>query len=374
MGRAVDKINVSLYVLIPVYNCKQYLADAVNSVLRNQIRGIQIILVDDGSTDGSSELCDTLSEQHETISVIHQKNSGVSAARNAGIEYALSLCQGQEEASYLAFLDADDAWTSNFFDASVLDAMMQGYDLIGFLSCGCNISMTKRNEPTLLQEGIYTGGSSSIWIHASQPFCAMLYSCKLLSTYHLRFQTDLHYTEDKLFSMSALYLAHRILLQNKLMYLYRQNAASAMHTRCHGIPYFAPIIHGYLMVDKNMAPFQNSQREELVAGRQLACIYVMDMADEHFSHFGTLKAFNRFMQENVDSEELSALLNGEDSRIPANAAYQQLQQHPVAYVMKAYLKGVLLAFPRLCVKISLVKTLRDARRFPIAMNESTMEE
>ena len=364
----------NIIVVIPVYNCHQYLSDAVTSVLNQPCKGIQIILVDDGSTDGSSELCDTLSAQHEIISVIHQKNSGVSAARNAGIEYALSLCQGQEEASYLAFLDADDAWTSNFFDASVLDAMMQGYDLIGFLSCGCNISMTKRNEPTLLQEGIYTGGSSSIWIHASQTFCAMLYSCKLLSTYHLRFQTDLHYTEDKLFSMSALYLAHRILLQNKLMYLYRQNATSAIHMRRYGIPYFSRIIHAYLSLDANMAPFQNSQREELVAGRQLASIYVMDMADEHFSHFGTLKAFNRFMRENVDSEELSVLLNGEDSRIPANVAYQQLQQHPVAYVMKEYLKGVLLAFPRLCVKIPLVKTLRDVRRFPIAMNESTMEE
>ena len=106
----------------------------------------------------------------------------------------------------------------------------------------------------------------------------------------------------------------------------------------------------------------------------MASLYVTDMADEHFSHFGTLKAFNRFMRGNVDTEELSALLNGEDSRIPANAAYQQLQQHPVAYVMKEYLKGVLLAFPRLCVKIPLVKTLRDVRRFPIAMNESTMEE
>lgn len=374
MGRAVDKINVSLYVLIPVYNCKQYLADAVNSVLRNQIRGIQIILVDDGSTDGSSELCDTLSEQHETISVIHQKNSGVSAARNAGIEYALSLCQGQEEASYLAFLDADDAWTSNFFDAAVLEAMAQGYGLIGFLSCNCNASMTKRNAPTLLQEGIYAGGTSSLWIHAAQHFGAMLYSCKLLQIYHLRFQTDLHYTEDKLFSMSALYLAHQILLQNKLMYLYRQSVTSAIHMRHHGIPYFAPIIHGYLMVDKNMAPFQNDSRGELTAGRTMASFYVTDMADEHFSHFGTLKAFNRFMRENVDSEELSALLNGEDSRIPANAAYQQLQQHPVAYVMKEYLKGVLLAFPRLCVKIPLVKTLRDVRRFPIAMNESIMEE
>ena len=364
----------NIIVVIPVYNCHQYLSDAVTSVLNQSYNGIQIILVDDGSTDGSSELCDTLSAQHESVSVIHQKNSGVSAARDAGIEYALSLCQGQEDTSYLAFLDADDAWTSNFLDADILDAMEKGYDLIGFLSCDCNASMTKRNEPTLLPEGIYAGGTSSLWIHAAQHFGAMLYSCKLLQIYHLRFQTDLHYTEDKLFSMSALYLAHQILLQNKLMYLYRQSVTSAIHMRRYGIPYFSHIIHAYLSLDANMAPFQNSQREELVAGRQLASIYVMDMADEHFSHFGTLKAFNRFMQENVDSEQVTALLNGEDSRIPANAVYQQFQQHPVAYVMKEYLKGVLLAFPRLCVKIPLVKTLRDVRRFPIAMNESTMEE
>lgn len=99
----------NIIVVIPVYNCHQYLSDAVTSVLNQSYNGIQIILVDDGSTDGSSELCDTLSAQHESVSVIHQKNSGVSAARDAGIEYALSLCQGQEDTSYLAFLDADDA-------------------------------------------------------------------------------------------------------------------------------------------------------------------------------------------------------------------------------------------------------------------------
>ena len=77
-------------VVIPVYNAKKYLYEAVSSVLNQKYKKIEIILIDDGSCDGSSEICDNLAQRSERIFVIHQKNSGVSAARNAGIDYVLN--------------------------------------------------------------------------------------------------------------------------------------------------------------------------------------------------------------------------------------------------------------------------------------------
>lgn len=89
-------------VIIPVYNVKPYLERCVNSVLNQTYKDVEIILVNDGSTDGSGELCDQLAAQSPSITVTHQENQGLSAARNAGIR--------QAKGEYIAFLDSDDEW------------------------------------------------------------------------------------------------------------------------------------------------------------------------------------------------------------------------------------------------------------------------
>ncbi|MBR0463706.1 MAG: glycosyltransferase [Clostridia bacterium] len=88
--------------VIPVYNVKDYLDECVSSILNQTYSDYEIILVDDGSTDGSSDLCDTYADKYPMVRVIHQKNQGLSAARNAG----LSVSAGE----YIIFLDSDDFW------------------------------------------------------------------------------------------------------------------------------------------------------------------------------------------------------------------------------------------------------------------------
>lgn len=87
-------------VIIPVFNTKPYLRECVGSILSDRTADIELILVDDGSTDGSSELCDEIADVDERVMVIHQKNSGQSAARNKGAEAARS--------DLLMFIDSDD--------------------------------------------------------------------------------------------------------------------------------------------------------------------------------------------------------------------------------------------------------------------------
>ncbi len=93
---------MKISVIIPVYNVKPYLERCVNSVLRQTYKDLEIILVDDGSTDGSGELCDTIANSDYRIHVIHQKNQGLSGARNTGIK--------KSTGEYIAFLDSDDEW------------------------------------------------------------------------------------------------------------------------------------------------------------------------------------------------------------------------------------------------------------------------
>ena len=78
-------------VIIPVYNCREYLRQAVESVISQPYQRIKVILVDDGSTDGSSLLCDELANQNERIKVLHQSNRGVAEAGNEGLRYILLM-------------------------------------------------------------------------------------------------------------------------------------------------------------------------------------------------------------------------------------------------------------------------------------------
>lgn len=93
---------MTVSVIIPVYNVKPYLERCVQSVLDQTYKDLEIILVDDGSTDGSGEMCDQLANQTHCIRVIHQENQGLSAARNTGIREATG--------EYIVFLDSDDKW------------------------------------------------------------------------------------------------------------------------------------------------------------------------------------------------------------------------------------------------------------------------
>lgn len=95
-------MNPTLSVIIPVYRVEDYLVRCVESVLTQDFRNIEVILVDDGSPDRCPEICDELSKKDERIKVIHKQNGGLSSARNAGISSA--------RGKYLLFLDSDDQW------------------------------------------------------------------------------------------------------------------------------------------------------------------------------------------------------------------------------------------------------------------------
>ena len=91
---------MKLCVVIPVYKVEGTLVRCVESIVRQDVPGIEIILVDDGSPDRCPEMCEELATKYECIKVIHKKNGGLSSARNAGI--AIAKCD------YITFVDSDD--------------------------------------------------------------------------------------------------------------------------------------------------------------------------------------------------------------------------------------------------------------------------
>lgn len=92
-------------IVIPVYNVEKYLKECIETILNQKYKLYEIILIDDGSTDNSSNICDDYAKEYKNISVIHQKNRGLSNARNTGID--------KSTGDYVIFLDSDDIWLSD---------------------------------------------------------------------------------------------------------------------------------------------------------------------------------------------------------------------------------------------------------------------
>ena len=129
MSECVQTGQPLISIVVPVYCVQTYLQDCIESLLRQSYRRTELILVNDGSTDGSGAICDWYAQRHEQVCVIHQKNRGVSAARNAGT----ALASGD----YIAFVDADDTVEEKYLENLVLSALRYRAEIA---VCGCKLS------------------------------------------------------------------------------------------------------------------------------------------------------------------------------------------------------------------------------------------
>ena len=115
----------SISIIIPVYKAEKYLHRCVDSVLAQTFTNFELILIDDGSPDNSGAICDEYAKQDGRVKVFHQKNQGVSVARNLGIE--------QAKGEWIAFIDSDD-WVEN----TMYEEMYHTASLANADIAGCN--------------------------------------------------------------------------------------------------------------------------------------------------------------------------------------------------------------------------------------------
>ena len=358
-----------IHVIIPVYNAKKFLRQAVDSVLNQPYKGIDIVLVNDGSTDGSAELCDEIAAQEERVNVLHQKNSGVSVARNAGIE--LVLKNGTDK-DYIAFLDADDKWAVNFWDEGNLALLKKNYTVVGFQSCRCNYSVTRSRVPTMLDSGMYQGGESAVWVHSSQTFGAMLYSLKHLHNYAIRFIDGLKTNEDRIFTMQCLYLADSIFLENRILYLYRNNPLSASHKKRNAIDKYVPMIEAYMKSDKKMEQWKTNDRGSLRQGHVMAAIYVVDMIEEHYQQLGRKRDIEKIL---MNMPEYSFLMSSPEIWKPKRTCerWEALTAHPLRFQLRCHLHGIIFTIMRslytFLYKNRYIAAVIDKKRYPVMIEK-----
>lgn len=166
--------NTKISVIIPVYNAKNYIEKTLNSILNQSIDSLEIIVINDGSTDGSKDILDYYNNTYDNLKVIHQENKGVSAARNLGILSAVG--------EYIGFVDSDDLLDEKMYESMYKKAISYNSDICicGFIEEDLNKSIlrkyiykqhdqiiTKENIPIMfkksLDENLEPLGGAPIW-------------------------------------------------------------------------------------------------------------------------------------------------------------------------------------------------------------------
>lgn len=215
--------EIKISVIIPVYNAAELLRRTVESVMSQNFGGCEVVLVDDGSTDGSAGVCDELAAIYGNVKVLHKENGGVSSARNAGIAAA--------DGEYVMFLDADDLLHRD----SLLKMYRPGFDLVvGGFEKIVGSSVISCSVPR--EEDEYVGDSricrfldnviSEKECYLLNSSCFKLYRRSLLSEFGLVFNTSLDYGEDKMFVMNFLCHVQKVITISSVVYSYVLRADS----------------------------------------------------------------------------------------------------------------------------------------------------
>lgn len=111
-------------VIVPVYNVEKYLSQCLDSIIHQTYKNLEIILVDDGSTDSSGLICDNYSQKDKRIKIIHKCQGGLSDARNAGLKIATG--------EYISFIDSDDFIDKNMYSILINNTQKYNSDIVWF--------------------------------------------------------------------------------------------------------------------------------------------------------------------------------------------------------------------------------------------------
>lgn len=215
-------------VIIPIYNAEKSLPQAIESVINQSYKNIELILVDDGSIDTSADICDKYACQDKRIKVIHKKNAGVSAARNSG----LAISTGE----YIVFLDADDTLDKDILERAVLSVKDKktiyqwGYTLI--------FDKEKRPGPILVTHDLSKDEIMSIiigWNIADinlgvffRAVCGKLLFADIIKENKILFPESLYIGEDAIFLLKYSKYINTIQIVSNSGYNYRISDASAV--------------------------------------------------------------------------------------------------------------------------------------------------
>lgn len=210
-------MNQTISVIVPVFNVAGYLPQCVDSILSQDYGNLEVILIDDGSTDGSGEICDRYAALDSRVRVIHQKNGGAAAAKNAG----LRLATGE----YLAFADSDDYLEPGAYGFLMKVLLENGADAVqgSFREVYRNRAEEQRISEEMLE------GYDYLLRFPKDFSCALLWN-KLYrrALFDGVFFEEGHKIDDEYFTYQGFLQPRKVVRADRIVYNYRKRASSVM--------------------------------------------------------------------------------------------------------------------------------------------------
>lgn len=353
-----------IHVVIPVYNVEKYLEQAVRSVLDQPYKGIDIVLVDDGSPDNSSAICDRLSLEHDRINVIHKENGGVSSARNAGIEFVIN----KFEDGYITFLDADDKWVGGVITDEIAESILDEWndDIINFSNCRSNSQMPRFSHKIANKDNRVSPAFGEIWKAQETHLCAKLYSVCLLKKWGIRFIHKQQYGEDLMFIYQTVFLAKSIRYLQNCLHIYRGNPEGMMSRilKRDPIDHYTRIVDGWLKCDDFLNQYEEQTGRCATAGYNLGNVYLLDMVRYHYKKFGKRERLEDALKNHPYYEGLFkiSINNASENQVRDRDLYIK---HPVVFQLKYNVLGIIEKAMRVVKNSKLVASYWEKRKYPL---------
>ncbi len=282
-------------VVIPFYNGIAYLEACVRSVQAQTLREIEILLVDDGSTDGSGDLADRLAREDARIRVIHRQNQGPSATRNAGIDAS--------GGDYIGFVDADDLIEPQMYEKLYDAAVSLSCEIVtctynSFRETGL-IAVTKPQFPMhtrLSPAQIRAQMPRMIGDRSLQFTWRNLYAASLLRDRQIRYDPQIRIGEDAVFNMECFLRADGVAAIPDCLYHYRYVPTSLVRSKQY-TPHLTPsMLRQYDVKKQLVETYLGDERPQVMAA----------LADSTYRHISRLIFVNLFRKPDRRYEEFRA--------------------------------------------------------------------
>lgn len=218
-----------LSVIVSVYNTKKYLKDCIESILAQTYHNFELILVDDGSTDGSSEICDEYTQLFSNVTVIHKVNGGVVSARKAGVEKA--------SGEYVSFVDSDDWIDDTMYEQMMEKILETNSDVVM-----CDIQFEDvafEIQPNYIKEGFLDKKALCEQVYPRMMFdyecccpcvnpsmCNKIFRRSIIRDIIKNVSEAVTYGEDALCTFPAILKSENVYVMRKCFYHYRRNGDS----------------------------------------------------------------------------------------------------------------------------------------------------
>lgn len=202
-------------VIVPVYNTAEYLSECFDSIIAQTYNDFEVIIVDDGSTDCSGDICDAYQNKDTRFKVIHKSNEGVTKARESALKYVTG--------DYLAFIDSDDTIESSMFEDMIDLVNQYSPDIVQ----SCSYKGTNTNGKASITE--YKGDEALRYLlrfeKLQQSLCLGLYKRWLFENYNL--PSHIQFWEDFTINAELMSKASKVLTTSRTYYNYRNREGSA---------------------------------------------------------------------------------------------------------------------------------------------------